>query len=56
MTFDVLSFDENYRCEVSFETKTRQIAKIDIKIPPEIETNDEIEVSSLIYHLFLFLA
>ena len=44
MTFDLMSFDDNYRCEILIETKSRQLGRIDIKIPTEIETTDELEV------------
>jgi len=47
MTFDIMSLDDTYRCEILIENKSRQIAKLEIKIPPEIETSDELEVFSL---------
>lgn len=44
LTFDIVSFEDNYKCEILLENKNKQLARIDIKIPSEIENNDELEV------------
>ena len=54
MTFDLMSFDDNYRCEILIETKSRQLGRIDIKIPHEIETTDELEVFKTFYKIIYF--
>jgi len=45
LTFDIISLEDNYLCEIFLENKKKLLAKIEIKIPSEIESNNELEVS-----------